>query len=467
MAPESALAERSTLFAEVRRDSGQDLSLCFQCKVCTSGCPLAAEMDLPPHVVMRALQVGREERLLRGNSFWICASCQACTARCPQGIDVARVMDALRMAATRRKVPAAVPEAPIFTQAALRTVRLFGRMYEVGIGAEINLRTRRLTREKAMALHLLRAGKLRLVPDRAGRPGQRPAVQGEIAYYPGCALHASAREYDTSTRAVAEAVGLKLREIEGWRCCGATAAHQSSPELAVDLPMANLDLAARAGYTTVTAPCVACFSRLRHAQVDAPERAPAGLAVEHLLHTLLAGGHEAIRARVRRPLKGLRVACYYGCLLMRPPGVTGAAHPENPTEMEGLIEALGGEPVAWSFKTECCGASHAVVRPDLVVQLTGRIFRDAQASGAEVLAVACPLCHHNLDARQEEAARHAGTSPMPVLFFTQLMALAFGLDEKALGLDRLLVDPRPLLKLRRLWPNVGSTGGEHVPTDVH
>ncbi len=452
MATAPSLPVSSTLAAEVCRDSGQDLSACFQCKVCTSGCPLAGAMDLTPHAVVRALQLGREARLLRANSFWLCASCQACTARCPQGIDLARVMDALRMAAARRRVPAAVPEAPIFTQAAVRSIRLFGRIYEAGVGLEINLRTRRPLREREMAARLLRAGKLRLLPDRAGRAAHRPAPApaGAIAYYPGCALHASAREYDTSTRAVAAALGLQFREIEGWRCCGATAAHQSSPQLAVDLPLANLTLAARSGYSTVTAPCVACFSRLRHAQVDALDRVPPGLHVQHLLHTLLEGGTAAIRLRVTQPLRGLRVACYYGCLLTRPPGVTGAAHPENPTEMEMLIEALGAEPVVWSYKTECCGAAHALVRPDLVVMLTGRILRDAQAAGAAALAVACPLCQHNLDARQEEATRAAGLSPMPVFFFTQLMALAFGLEERAVGLDRLLVDPRPLLRMRGL-----------------
>ena len=449
-----------SLAEEVRRESGQALSVCFQCKICTSGCPLAGAMDLTPHAVMRALQLGREGRLLRANSFWLCASCQACTARCPQGIDLAAVMDALRMAATRRHVPAAVPEAAIFTQAAVRSIRLFGRLYEAGVGLEINLRTRRPLREREMAMRLLRAGKLRLLPDRAGRAALRPAPAGAIAYYPGCALHASAREYDVSTRAVAAAMGLEFREIAGWRCCGATAAHQFSPQLATELPLANLALAARDGYSTVTAPCVACFSRLRHAQVDAPDRAPPGLRVQHLLHTLLEGGTGPIRSLVTRPLRGLRVACYYGCLLTRPPGVTGAAHPENPTEMDTLIEALGGAPVSWSYKTECCGAAHALVRPDLVVELIGRILRDAQAAGAEALAVACPLCQHNLDCRQGGAARAGGFAPMPVFFFTQLMALAFGLEERTVGLDRLLVDPRPLLRMRGLL-SVEGTRGEH------
>jgi heterodisulfide reductase subunit B len=346
----------------------------------------------------------------------------------------------------------------------MRSVRLFGRLYEVGVGAEVNVRLRQPLRDGAFALRLLRAGKLRVLPDLPGPPLQRQAASGEIAYYPGCALHASAREYDASTRAVAEAMGIRLREIDGWRCCGATAAHQTSPVLAVDLPMANLAMAAKSGYETVTAPCVACFSRLRAAQVEAGGRAPLGLRVQHLLHTFLDGGLQVVRSRVTRPLRGLRVACYYGCLLTRPPAVTGAPHPENPTEMERLVEALGADPVAWSYKTECCGAGHAIVRPSVVVELTGRLLRNAQAAGAEALAVACPLCHHNLDARQEEAARAAGTSLMPVFFFTQLMAVAFGLGEPALGLNRLMVDPRPLLRLRGLLPADGRGHRTDYPT---
>ncbi len=449
-------ATRAMLAREVAQESGQDPALCFQCKVCTSGCPLAAEMDLAPHAAMRALQLGFDDRLLRGNTFWLCASCQACTARCPQGIDVARVMDALRIVASSRRIPARVPEAPVFTQAAIRSIRLFGRLFEAGVGLEVNMRMRQPLRQSRFALRLFRAGKLRLIPGLPNRRSGRRAEPGEIAYYPGCALHASAREYDASTRGVAAALGVRLREIEAWRCCGATAAHQTSADLALELPLANLSLAARAGHTAVTAPCAACFSRLRHAQVDAPDRSPEGLRVQHILHTLLEGGLEGIRAQARNPLRGLRVACYYGCLLTRPPAVTGAARPENPMEMDRLISALGGVPVAWSHKTECCGAGHAVVRPDLVVELTGRILRDAQAAGAEALAVACPLCHNNLDARQEEAARAAGLPPMPAFYFTQLMAIAFGLQEKAAGLGGLITDPRPLLQMRGLTSSAGK-----------
>ncbi len=450
LARKAGAAGSVSLADEVARESGQEPVLCFQCKVCTSGCPLASAMELPPHAAMRCLQLGLEARLLHANTFWLCASCQTCTARCPQGIDVARVMDALRIVATRRGVPAAVPEALIFTQAAMRSIKLFGRLYEVGVGAEVGLRTRKPFRQREFALRMIKAGKLRFLPDLPGRAAVGKAGPGEIAYYPGCALHASAHEYDTSTRAVAEVLGLRLRELKGWRCCGATAAHQTSAEIATELPAANLDLASRAGFQAVTAPCVACFSRLRHAQADAPDRTPGGLRVQHLLHTLLEIGADAIRERTTSPLRGMRVACYYGCLLTRPPAVTGAARPENPTEMDRLITALGGEPVAWSYKTECCGAGHTVVRPELVVELTGRILRNAQAAGAEALAVACPLCHSNLDARQPEAARAAGVTQMPAFYFTQLMALAFGLREKDAGLRRLMIDPVPLLRMRGL-----------------
>ena len=447
-----SVAAPSRLLDEIREESGQELAGCFQCKACTSACPLAGVMDLFPHALLRAIQVGREERVLGANTFWLCASCLACTATCPQGIEVARVMDGLRIVAARRRIRPRVPEALIFTQAAVRSIKLFGRLFEVGVGVEVNLRTRRPLRESAHALRLWRAGRLRLIPDLPERGPGRRAQAGEIAYYPGCALHAGARVYDASARAVAGALGVRLREIEGWRCCGATVAHQTSRQLAADLPLANLEMAAGRGYQTITAPCAACFSRLRHAQVEGGDRSPGPLRVQHLLHTLLDRGLDAIRARVREPLRGLRVASYYGCLLTRPQGVTGAPRVEDPVEMDRIVLALGGEPVAWSFKTECCGAGHALVKPELVTALTLRILGNARAAGAEAVAVACPLCHHNLEARQDEAGRAGGLEPTPVFFFTQLAALAFGLGERAAGLDRLLVDPRPLLRQRGLAP---------------
>ena len=152
---------------------------------------------------------------------------------------------------------------------------------------------------------------------------------------------------------------------------------------------------------------------------------------------------EAVEAKVKRPLKGLRVVCYYGCLLTRPPEITEAAAPENPTDMDELLKAAGAVVLDWSYKTSCCGAAHSLTRPDIVLELSGELIEHARQAGADAIAVACPLCHTNLDARQFQMGIE---EPMPVLYFTQLLALALGLPEKQAALNKNLVDPYPTLR---------------------
>jgi heterodisulfide reductase subunit B len=154
-------------------------------------------------------------------------------------------------------------------------------------------------------------------------------------------------------------------------------------------------------------------------------------------------GPQAVMDKVKKPLTGLKVVCYYGCLLTRPPEVTEAAHPENPAELDALMVSVGAEVHDWSYKTVCCGAAHSLTRPDIVLDLSSQLIAHARESGAEAIVVACPLCHTNLDARQFQMKLE---KPMPVLYFTQLMALALGLPEKKAALNKNLVDPRPLLR---------------------
>jgi heterodisulfide reductase subunit B len=146
---------------------------------------------------------------------------------------------------------------------------------------------------------------------------------------------------------------------------------------------------------------------------------------------------------VKNPLKGLRVVCYYGCLLTRPPQITEAEHPENPTDMDEMVSALGAEVLDWSYKTTCCGAAHSLTRPDIVRDLSSKLIEEARLAGADMIAVACPLCHTNLDARQFQMGLE---QEMPIMYFTQLMALALGLTQREAALQKNLVDPRPLLK---------------------
>ncbi|MBI4298101.1 MAG: CoB--CoM heterodisulfide reductase iron-sulfur subunit B family protein [Chloroflexi bacterium] len=276
-----------------------------------------------------------------------------------------------------------------------------------------------------------------------------------FAYYPGCSLHHGvAKEYDVSSRLTCRALGVELREIEGWTCCGATSVHLSSRLLAAALPARNLALVGKMGLPMALA-CAMCFSRHRyalHEMEDASMRekvagalgdgVPADVEVRHLLQIL-----DGVDIKASRSLDGLKVACYYGCLLVRPLEVTGFDDEENPQAMDRLLASVGAQPLDWGLKTACCGAGMGLPRQDMVLRLTGRILRQAVAEGADCLAVACPMCHYNLDSYQKAIG---GGLNLPVLYFTQLLGLALGFSPHELRLDKHLVDTGPLLRSRGL-----------------
>jgi heterodisulfide reductase subunit B len=252
-----------------------------------------------------------------------------------------------------------------------------------------------------------------------------------------------------------------LEEIPDWVCCGSTPAHASSDSLAVALPALNLQKAKTTGLPVMVA-CASCYARLRtanHRIGRAPEASrrteritgrpyDGGVEGRHVLDVLVnVLGPDRIRPKVRRPLSGLKVACYYGCLLTRPPEIVAFDDPEHPSCMDEMMAAAGAETVDWPFRTECCGASLSMTNSDIVCRLTHKLLCMAQESGAECLAVACPLCQVNLDLRQADGGKtHGPLRPMPVLYFTQLLGLALGLPPKSLGIDALTVSPRALLE---------------------
>jgi len=282
----------------------------------------------------------------------------------------------------------------------------------------------------------------------------------KYAFYPGCSLESTAWDFDRSVRAVCRALDVELEEIPEWVCCGSTPAHSSSASLAVALPVLNLQKAQQMGAPVMTA-CASCYSRLRSAnhkvQDDADERArverlteapyDGGVEVRHVLDVLLSDvGLEEISRRVTRPLAGLRVACYYGCLLTRPPEVVAFDDPENPRSMEELLAAAGAEPVDWPFRTECCGAGLSMTNSTIVSRLSHKLLSMARRAGAECLAVACPLCQVNLDLRQADAKRAHGDLPdTPVLYITQLLGHAMGIPPRDLGITALTVSADSLL----------------------
>ena len=272
----------------------------------------------------------------------------------------------------------------------------------------------------------------------------------KYAFFPGCSLESTARPFDLSTRAVCRALGIALEDIPDWACCGSTPAHASSDSLAVALPAFNLQKAQAAGLPVMVA-CASCYARLRTAthrigrEPEDRRRAEritgrpydGGVEVRHVLDVLANRlGPDGIRAKVLRPLAGLKVACYYGCLLTRPPEVVAFDDPEHPSCMDDLMAAAGAEAVDWPFRTECCGASLSVTHSGVVGRLAHRLLTMAREAGADCLAVACPLCQVNLDLRQADAAKaHGAFLPMPVLYVTQLLGLALGLSPEALGID--------------------------------
>jgi heterodisulfide reductase subunit B len=282
------------------------------------------------------------------------------------------------------------------------------------------------------------------------------------AYYPGCSLHSTGKEYDASFRAVCRRLGIELVEVKDWVCCGTTAAHALSWRLALALPLKNLAEAEKQGLTELLAPCASCFSRFKFALHEIEKkpqlREEMEDVVEHkfgegvkVIHPLEVFSSQDWLGRLASlgggKLRGLKVVCYYGCLLTRPPEVTRFDNCENPQSMDRVLGALGASVLDWGCKTDCCGASHSLTRTDIVRKLSHDILEGAREAGAEAVAVACPLCHLNLDTRQKEIEREFGTSyNLPVFYFTQLVGIALGVPARRLLLDRHFVDTRAALE---------------------
>jgi len=285
------------------------------------------------------------------------------------------------------------------------------------------------------------------------------------SYYPGCSLHASAKEYDESTQGLFKVLNIGLKEVPDWLCCGATPAHNVDELLSLSLCAKNLELA-QPVEGDLAVGCAACFSRLKTAQhklsahdekrrqVERALDAPLALEkpVKHLLEILAKDyGLERLAEAIRKPLTGLKVACYYGCLLTRPPEVPELDCIEAPTIMERVIGAAGAETVGWSHRLECCGANFTLSRPGVVLKLSGDILASARRAGADCIMVACPLCHGNLDIRQAEIEQASGEKfGLPVFYMTQLLALAAGIAPKKLGFGSMMVNPLTLLKEKNL-----------------
>jgi heterodisulfide reductase subunit B len=451
-------AKARPLAETLKAKIGEKVDRCWQCVKCTAGCPLADQFDLTPNQVMRALQLN-DESVLASKTIWLCSSCYTCTTRCPRDIDVAGVMDALRIESKKRGIPPAIPEIPAFNAIFMRLVRIFGRLPEALLMLAFNLARGKPAHDARLGWQLLRRGRLKLLPKFARTPKLVAAIEdagSKVGYFPGCTSQGSASDYDRTVRAVARALDLDLVEPEGWTCCGSSPAHATDPVEAVVMPMRSIAAVERMRIGTLTTPCSACFARLKTVEHDVGQDAAKAekiaakigyayggkVRVQHLLDTLMERP-EKIAARVTRPLTGLKIACYYGCLITRPSRITGAEHPEYPMKMDELVRALGAEPIAWSGKTDCCGAALGVSKTEVALKMTKRVLTNARACGADIVATMCPMCHINLDARQQQLGFK---TPTPIVYATQLMLLAFGADDRTAQINRAITDSAPLCR---------------------
>jgi len=463
----------NTHFAEIiKRETGENVFLCYQCQKCSSGCPVVEHFDLAPNQVMRAIQLGQKEMVLHSKTIWLCAMCETCATRCPHDINITKIMDALKIMAKNEGVEAKVPSVPLFYQAAMRGIKWFGRMYEAGLMGEIYLRQMLAGQlnyqqvwknDMPMALKMFKNGKLKIFPT-LGKPkikGRSAKRKDGIAYFPGCSLHGTSKEYDLSTKAVFQKLGISLHEPEGWGCCGTTPTHSTNHFLSTLLPMKNIALIKEHGFDNVTTPCPSCFLRMRVAWKETnedknlrervareiPNLSANGMKIDHLLNTVVEKiGYPQVASKAVHPLKGLKVVCYYGCIITRPPKMTEVKDYEFPTQMDRLMNAIGITPLDWSYKTRCCGVSLGISQLPIALELSRKILKNAKGVGADAIVVACPLCHVNLDARQKQIEEEfKETFQLPIIYFTQLMGLAFGLKSEDLGLDKHFIDPLPLL----------------------
>jgi len=282
----------------------------------------------------------------------------------------------------------------------------------------------------------------------------------KVSYYPGCSLDGTAREYGESVNAISRVLGIELQELHDWTCCGSSSAHVTDDMLAVALSARNLEIADKAGMDLVV-PCAACYQRLKVAEKELlagktvegiTGKYTGNFHIKHIADFLWEDVSESVlKGKVKKSLLGLSPVCYYGCLTARPPKVTDASNPEDPQAMDELMKSLGADVKNWSYKTDCCGGSLILTRPDIAWRLTAKLFDMAEEAGADCIVTGCPMCQSNLDSWQREISKEIGREySFPVFYFTELMGLAFDEPSVDKWLGRHAVDPRPLLKQKGL-----------------
>lgn len=283
----------------------------------------------------------------------------------------------------------------------------------------------------------------------------------KYGYYPGCSLEGISVEYNHSMRSLFTALEVTIEDLPDWICCGTLAAPSISRLLGVATPLWNVAKAKQEGFEQLVAPCSACVYHFKNAENQVTTNSKLMSEVEavleinlkdlprtvHPLEILVNDGfEERIKSGIKQDLSDLKVVSYYGCHISRPANVMQFDDPENPQSMDRVMSWVGVQILDWSRKVDCCGAHFSLIKPDIVVDLCAGIIESALEAGADAIVVACPMCHANLDTRQEEIAQKLGRAiNIPVLYFSQVLGYALGIGPKALGLKKHIVDPLPLM----------------------
>jgi heterodisulfide reductase subunit B len=284
----------------------------------------------------------------------------------------------------------------------------------------------------------------------------------KVAYYPGCSLEGTAKDYAESILGICASLDIQLEEIPDWNCCGATAAHSIDHRAGIELAGRTMNLAARLPHADMLVPCPMCFNRLKTAvralNQDSSNRygmhLEASLPKVWDLANFLASDSmlKTMAKNISKPLEGLKVVSYYGCMANRPPEITEATDFENPQALDRIIQNLGATAIPWPYKTDCCGASQVFSRRDIVSHLVGKLYDMAQRVGAQAIVVSCQMCQANLDMHQETIGAHWGKPfAFPIYYFSELIGLAHNVAGVEKWLSRHITDPFSLLRQLKLW----------------
>ena len=451
----------STLVEDILHLTGIDMTRCRACEGCTARFSLK-ELDLSPAELIRCILADDRKAVFASRTLWLASGCAAGRVVCEHGVDFVGVLGALRLLAIESGVTVAEPDVALLTKTFRDQIRSRGRAHHRALLREMRERGSASATEPTQELALTLKGKLRFMAPRAPTGKENAASSEALAYFPGCLTTESAREYDASIRRVAKEAGLALEEIGGWGCCGAGI----DPQRGGALARRNVE---RAGAgRTITSGCPLCISRTRNASPETPATHVLGLFTRADVRGRLSDKIKSTGEN--RPVGSLKVVCFYGCELTnralwvvpsplggegkgegyaspdepsRPPSPSGAEE-ESPVEspIELLMETAHAEVVKWDGLRRCCGGYLLFSKPEIGFGMLEKIFREFEKSGADAIVTACPHCHFNLDVFQYTLGRRRKRAlEVPVLHFTEVLALAMGFPETERWFSRHVTSP--------------------------